>query len=813
MKYVPLRVYSVFSKGEGAVAADELAEVLKKAGIPSLAVSDPHSFIAWESFKRAADNHGLRPLPGIEIRLRERASLVLFPLSQRGYLSLVVATNQRRIQAMEEVAIVFVPLLPDRPLLEKVRRQVAADNFFLGLEWLSPRWIVEWARELHIPLVWANPLRWLTDAQKYAVAAAVFNHLPLQEALARDVSLSGLLPAAAVTRRWGEAGQEALANTLRLAERGGFAFERLEAEGETVAAPGGHLARQIEQKLAERRATAAERERAGNELRIIVEMGFEPYFIIAAELADFCRRQGILFNLRGSGVASFVLFLLGISPIDPLSHGLLFERFVNRLRGDLPDIDIDFDSSRRSEVFDWAFARYRRQVAFVSTHKFFAARSALYETARCAGFSPDEAHALTKSLPLFAAPHELRGRGRGRLAEIYAAAARLEGVYKELSLHVGGLVFSQQPVGSVFPLERSPAGYPQIVWNRDGVERLRIFKLDLLSVRGFEVIAPLTGQTHRPDPQDAAVWETIANARTIGCFQLESPLARENLLKARPRNLAELAISVAIIRPGPARSGMKQAYLEKQAPLHPLLGRLFADTRGALIFEEQIARLLHQLSGWSLEKAEQVRKELKKKRAAGPLREEFFVLARDRGFAAADLELIWKRIEDFSVYAFCQAHSVAYAHSAFLSAWFKTKFPLTFFCRLLNAGGGYHPLPVYIDEAKRWGIAVLPPDINRSQIGFSQENGGLRTGLIFIKGVGEKLAARIVAQRGAGYPSLPEFMMRSGCGQRDLSTLLAATALTSLNIDGFPRAEKERNWRRLLGFLPGPSQPMTVTQP
>jgi DNA polymerase III alpha subunit len=499
-------------------------------------------------------------------------------------------------------------------------------------------------------------------------------------------------------------------------------------------------------------------------------------------------------------------------------------------------------------VFRWLFARWPGRAAFLSSHKYFGARSALYETARAFGYNPDEAHVLSKPLPLFAEPRELAGPMGGRplrgQAPVYAAAALLDGVFRELSLHVGGVVFAAAAIERALPLTRSPEGFPQLTWDKDAVERLRIFKLDLLGVRGFEVIAPLGvhggidgiatggptgspspcgaggptgspspcgagGPTGSPSPwgSDAETWRNIQQARTKGCFQLESPLARENLLKSRPASLEELAIAVAIIRPGPAKSGMKAAYLERRGPVHPLLGQLFPYSRGALIFEEQISVLLHHVSGWGLEEAEKARRELKRRRGER-FRGDFFASGARNGWDAGELELFWKLALDFSLYAFCQAHSLAYAHAALLSAWMKTRRPLEFFCRLLNAGGGYYQLPDYIAEAKDWGLAVLPPDVNRSGLGFTIEDGAIRCGLMAVKGIGGQLAARLQENRGPGYASLEDLMLRTRLNERDLSALLAVSALRSLGRDGFGLDEKRRNWQKYLGFQP--SEPLDV---
>jgi len=557
----------------------------------------------------------------------------------------------------------------------------------------------------------------------------------------------------------------------------------------------------VKKKLDRNCAGPDERGRAGKELSKIDELGFAPYFLIAAEIAEYCRERGIYFNIRGSGGSSYILFLLGLSRVDPMQHNLLFERFVNSHRDELPDIDIDIDSSRRGEVLRWVFKRFPGKVAFISTHKFFRGRSALYEVARSYGFDPEESHRMSKEVNIFASPSELKGRGTvGEIREINDKAALLKGVYRELSLHLGGVIFSDLDIRESFPVEVSPHGFDQIAWDKESVERLKIFKLDLLGVRGFDVISPYI-YGNKIDFKDDQVWDSIKSANTKGCFQLESPLARENLRKAAPSNLEELAISIAIIRPGPAKSGMKKAYLEKREPFHPLLGEIFPYTRGALIYEEQISTLIHHVTGWGLEISEKVRRSLKKKRGE-EFREEFFVSGRGKGWSEADLIRFWKMASDFSLYAFNNAHSISYAYSAYASAWMKTRFPVRFFSRLFNSGGGYYPLPVYIDEAKNCGLKLLPPDINLSNIGFTEEGGTIRTGLIFVKGIGSKLSALIIKERGAGYTSLEDFINRTRAGERELSALMAVSAFNSIGCNGFSGEELKKNWHNYLGFLP-----------
>jgi DNA polymerase III alpha subunit len=814
MKYIPLRVYSVYSRGKGAVEAGKLAEALSSENISSLALCDPFSLTGWESFRKEALLKRMKPLLGMEIRLKGTGSLLLFPTTGRGFFSLLRSYNRKVFSKMAEVITVLIPgkgRFFRETEIAQWKKQVSGEHFYLGLEWDSGRGLIDIAKRSNIPLVWAQPLRWIGNPEKYGVVSSIFNRQSIPEIFhsregCGDFNLFGPIAGSAILKRWRDFGKEAMKNTFAVAEKINFDFSDIFSSSSCLSRTGGQqpydkIDEVVNKEIKNRGLDAAERKRTLRELKIIKDMGFSSYFLIAAEIASFCKKNRIYFNLRGSGVSCFILYLLGLSKVNPLRFNLLFERFINSLRDNLPDIDIDFDSSRRAEVLSWVFERYKNRVAFVSTHKFFRARSALYETARCHGFNPEDSHKLSKELPMFASPGELKGKGRGRLAELYNRASLLEGVYKELSLHVGGVVFSDDEIGKSFPLEKSPRGFAQMIWDKNSIERLRIFKLDLLGIRGFDVISP-AALDRRFDFRDPEVWENIRKGNTIGCFQLESPLARENLQKVLPENLGELAISVAIIRPGPAKSGMKQAYIEKREPLHPILNKIFPHTRGAIIFEEQITLLLHKVAGWSLEFSEVVRKSLKKKRGE-QYRDDFFLRGGENGWLAADLDKFWKIAADFSLYAFNHAHSLSYGYSAFISAWLRTKRPVTFFCRLFNSGGGYYPLLFYIEEAKKTGIRLLPPDVNCSLSGFSRENDKIRTGFYFIKGIGEKLSGKILTEREKnGFANIEDFIARTKIGERDLSTLMAVSAFQSLGYNGFSPEERKKNWQKYLGFIP-----------
>ncbi len=803
--YIPLRIHSVFSRGNGAVSPSELADKLLAKEIDILAISDPFSVVGWEKFRKAAQSRNMKFLPGIEIKLRNSDSMVMFPKNRNGYLSILSSFNRKKFSNMTDVIIIFISGQTDRIQAKQKFKRIIENqkncDIYIGLEWNSKSWMQDLIETFNMPVVWAQPVKWIDDPEKYLVSFSVFNHYPIQDMNPAMSIKNGFISYNAVLKRWHNLGKLAMSNTFKLADKISFDFSQIRDNLINNFPGTAHdiLTGKINTALNENKASEQEQKRAFRELKRTGEMAFSNYFLIAAEIADFCKVNKIYFNTRGSGASSFMLYLLGISKVNPLKYNLLFERFVNRLREALPDIDIDIESSRRPEVLKWVFKKYGTKVAFISTHKFFGARSALYEVLRSYGYSPEDAHKFGKALSPFAKPSELDGMGSGSTKSIYHQASLLDGVYKELSVHLGGVIFSNEDIEQTFPIHYSPEGYRQVIWDKDSIERLQIYKLDLLGVRGFDLISKEI-QIGNIDFFNKKVWEDIRSAGTIGCFQMESPLARDALQKTKPKNLFELAIAIAIIRPGPSKSGMKELYINNNIRDRYLL-RTFPNSRGAVIFEEQISVLLSGITGWSLEYSEKVRRDLKKKK--GEIHKHNFIeRGRNNGWSTKDLERYWKLASDFSLYAFNQAHSVSYAYSAYISAWSKTKDPVSFFIGILNAGSGYYPVSFYIIEAKKTGIKFLPPEINKSNLGFSKESGFIRTGLLFIKGIGGKAGEKIIRGKGLGYLSIEDFLTKTNLGEKDLSILIAVSTFGFLGLNKFTREQQKKNWENYLGFIP-----------
>ena len=541
-------------------------------------------------------------------------------------------------------------------------------------------------------------------------------------------------------RRFGDAAKDALARTAEVAEKCEFVFENVIPN-----LPADLFPRTLREVVMERLTAATsltwkERQRARRELTAVEQSGFGPYFLAVHDIVEFARGRGILHNLRGSGASSFLGWLLGISHVSPMEFDLYFERFLNRGRPDPPDIDIDFDSRRRDEVLKYVLERYgagKTGAAYVCSLKNFGGRSALYETLRAFGAPPEEARGLSKRVPYFAEPSSLRlaAPAPGRL-DVWKLASELQDVYHEISLHVGGVILTPGPVERYLPLETSAKGLRMTHFDKDAVEDLRLIKLDLLSVRGLAAISETKEKLklRTLPPGDAATYATLRAARTVGCFQVESPAMMNLLRRMRPTDIHEITQALALVRPGPTESGMKEALLRRRSgrgrsrrpavPDDAFLARILPETGGILLYEEQVMQIAERVAGMPPEEGDLLRRSLKKGRGGDPaLRAKFAREAGERGYGAPEVERLWKTMEKFSSYSFNKAHSASYAHMAYQAVYLKVHQPVTYFAAVLNAGGGYYELPEYVAEAKRNGIRILGPDANRSAAGFEVENG------------------------------------------------------------------------------------------
>jgi len=810
--HVPLRVHSVYSRGKGGATLEELASWASQKKIPALALSDAGNLYGWAKWKRAAKAGGFRALYGCEIEIGDERFLFLVKTGE-GYGNLMEIFNRKEIGDAAGLVTVYVPPPKRETAVETAvfDRLRAAGDLYVGADFFNFPRAGTLARSLGLPLVWANPVKFVACPERLVLIHAIEKKIPYPpewEKLRRRMKPFGPDQEVAALKRFGADAADAFLRTFEIAEKCDFAFA-----GVVPPLPADLFPVTLRDEVAARlRAREGlgwdERRRAQRELAVIERSGFAPYFLIVSDVVAFARRNGILHNLKGSGASSFLAYLLGISHVNPVAFDLYFERFLNGGRDDPPDIDLDFDSRFRDKILAYVLEKYgqgRTGAAFVCSLKNFGARSALYETARAFGLPPGEARSLSQRAPYFAEPSWMKqaAPAPGYL-EIWKLASELGSVYREISLHVGGVILTPAPAGRYLPLEASAKGFVMSHFDRDAVEDLKLIKLDLLSVRGLAAVSATKaglGLNGLP-ADDAKTFGLLKNAKTIGCFQVESPAMMNLLRRMKPENIFELTQALALIRPGPTESGMKEGLLRSREGRgtfrDPFLAKILPETEGLLLYEEQVMQVAERVAGMPPEEGDLLRRSLKAK-GDSPLpilRSRFFKEAGARGYTAAEVEKLWRTMEKFSSYSFNKAHSASYAAMAYQAVYLKAHHPVPYLAAVLNAGGGYYMPPEYVEEAKRLGVRILGPDVNRSGREFEVEGKAIRVGFTSIKGLPLRTTEKIIEDRTASgeYPSIEDFLARVRLSKAELFMLIKAGVFDSL---------EARRTRQILRYFQG----------
>jgi error-prone DNA polymerase len=489
--------------------------------------------------------------------------------------------------------------------------------------------------------------------------------------------------------------------------------------------------------------TRVVRERLDHELAMIHRLGYSAYFLTVAGIVDDIRAMGIRCACRGSAAGSLVCYLTGISDVDAVRHDLAFERFMNPMRDELPDIDIDVESARRDDVYDMVLSRHGDErtacVAMVDTYR---ARAAVREVGKALGLPEPEVDTIAKAFPHIGADDlqvaierlpELAGANLKveQLEHLFRVAERLNGFPRHLALHPSGIVLSNDDLVTRVPLERSYQGYRMIQADKDDVELLGYLKLDVLGVRMLSAMRHCLDEIARTEHEkvdldripldDAPTFELIRASDTLGCFQIESPGQRELLQKLQPTRWEDLIVDISLFRPGPVKSDMIRPYLNRRhgrelpTYAHPSLRPALQETFGVIVFHEQVIRTLAAVAGYELTYADHIRRHLDDQELLPALRTDFLERATARGVAVAVAERTWDDVAQFASFGFCKAHAAAFAVPTYQSAWLKTHHPAHFLAGVLTHDPGMYPRRLILEDARARGIEVLPLDVNRSE--------------------------------------------------------------------------------------------------
>ncbi|HEY3367609.1 MAG TPA: DNA polymerase III subunit alpha [Symbiobacteriaceae bacterium] len=590
------------------------------------------------------------------------------------------------------------------------------------------------------------------------------------------------------------------------------------------------------------RITQKVRDRLEHELEIICKLGFEDYFLLVWDVARFARGQSIRLAGRGSAADSAVAYCLFITDVDAAGRGLLFERFMSLERAEKPDIDIDFDARRRDEVAEYVYRKYGRdKVASVATYNTYHARSAIRDLGKAMGFGENDIDYLAKRMPWYSdadAIIDIMGRlpelrnsniPWHKFEQLLQACGKVARLPRFIGTHLCGLVISRRPLLEITPLQIAAKGHAVCQFDKEYVEDLGLVKLDLLSLRTFSAVDDaarmLAGSGfdyERIEPDDPETYRMLGTGETIGVFQLESPAQRALQARLGADRFEDVVASVAIIRPGPIKGNMVEPFLarrhgqEEITYLHPKLQPILEKTYGVVLFQEQVIEIATAVAGFTPGEADQLRRVMTKARNKEDMLaigRKFIEKAIANGIDPAVADTIFSYIQGYASYGFCEAHAAAFANTAYKTAYLVRHHPAEYFASLLSAQPmGYYPVNTLAGDARRRGVGLLPLDINASDTAFSVEEWtkeawaafwrveaqgearaylppypklgkAMRIGFKQVKGVGVPLQQAIVAARGAGYDSLPDFCHKTG-GQMDrggLEALVLAGAFDALH--------------------------------
>jgi len=875
--FVHLHNHSEYSLLDGACRIKDLVGRAVEMGMPAVAITDHGVLYGAIDFYRQARQQGIKPVIGCEVYVAARSRLdrekgrdenhyhlVLLCRNETGYRNLVQLVSRAYLEGFY-----YKPRV-DRELLEahsqglialsgciageiphilmaedyQKARDTAAyyrevfgqENFYLEVQdhgipeerRILPG-LFRLGKDTGIPLVATNDIHYLQrqDAALHDVLLCIQTGTVVTDnnrlrfhgdnffMKSRD-EMQALFPGY----------PDVLDNTLRIAEQCNldFSFDTFHLPAFQLPSgytPEVYLEELVQKRLPLRYPQPGETitRRLQYELEVIKEMGFAAYFLIVQDLVNWSRENGIPVGPgRGSAAGSLVSYVLGITSIDPLKYGLLFERFLNPERVSMPDIDIDFCFEKRDRVIEYIISRYGAdRVAQIITFGTMAARAAIRDVGRALDVPYGDVDRIAKMVPAeLGVTLERALQISPELGQIYQndvtarrildMARGIEGMPRHASIHAAGVVIGKQPLTQILPLQKTPEGHVVTQFTKETVEDIGLLKMDILGLRTLTVLdraVEIIGKTRGEDVDienlpldDQAVYELLSSGKTIGVFQLESDGLRRILTEMKPNRFEDLIAVIALYRPGPLGSGMVEDFInckhgrQEIEYIHPLLEGILKETYGVILYQEQVMQVASDLADFSMGEADVLRRAMGKKKPEELMaqRDKFLAGAAQKKIDKKSAERLFDLMESFAGYGFNKSHSAAYALISFQTAYLKAHYPVEYICAFLSSViDNQDRVVFYLKECQRMDIQVLPPDINESFENFTVAGGRIRFGLGAIKNVGINAVHNVVEERkkGGPYSSLFDFCRRIDLGQvnkRMLENLIVAGCFDSLGL-------------------------------
>ncbi len=859
--FTHLHIHTEYSLLDGMCHIQDVLLKAQGMGMNSLAITDHGSLYGAIEFYVEARNSGIKPIIGCEVYVapsgrKSRAEknsyhLVLLARDRQGYQNLTQLVTKAYLEGfyykprmdkeiLEEYHEGLVALsgclkgeIPQLLLQGRVDEAKAValwykevfGDFYLEIqrhslpeeEKINPL-LISLASELNLPLVATNDVHYVekADVKPHDILLCIQTNRKLQDEGRLRMGDSFYLKSPLEMADLFSDLPQAVENTERVAELCNLELEfgHFHLPEMTSGDKNAHefLSELCFKGLKERspQPPPEVEERLRYELEVIQRTEFANYFLVVWDIISFAKEKGISFGVRGSAAASLVLYVLGITSIDPLKYGLVFERFLNVERKEMPDIDLDFEDDRRDEVIHYVTRKYGEDhVAQIITFGTMGARAAIRDVGRVMGIPLSKVDRVAKLIPSLGMTLDEAAKDIGELRdlcssdesikEIFQFAQKLEGTVRHASTHAAGIVISREPLILFCPLQKGKEGRVMTQFSMESIAHIGLLKLDLLGLANLSILARTRelireNRGEEADLQnlpmnDQRTFDLLSSGETGGIFQLEGEGMRKYIRRLSPSCFSDVAAMVALYRPGPkdyiphfiaAKKGE-----EAISYPHPSLSDILGETYGVIVYQEQVLHIAQRFAGYTLGEADLFRKAIGKKipRLMEEERERFVQGAQEKGFSSEVARGVFDLISPFAGYAFNKSHSVSYALIAYQGAFFKANYSLEYMTALLQvSAGNQDKVGSAIAECRRLGIDVLPPNINQSDINFGVREKSISYGLGAIKNIGEAATAPLISCRKTGGPfsSIEDLCRRfdfRGINRKVTESLIKAGAL------------------------------------
>lgn len=874
-KFVHLHTHSHYSLLDGLAKIDDLIAHAKELGMDTLAITDHGVLYGAVEFYKKAVKAGIKPIFGVEAYVAPKSRfekemaekyyhLILLAENETGWKNLVKIVSKAHLEGLYYKPRLDKELLREHHegliglsacLAGEVARNLSQNNkegakrvaleyqeifgkgnYFLEIGHhpgipevmqVYPQ-IIELAKETGIPLVATQDIHYSRKEEAgyhdILLAVQTGNKLDDKDRLTlKDDDFSMTSPEEMIEKF--KDVPEAVLNTVKIGERCNTKLELGKTLLPNFPLPEGrgsgeYLRELLDQRISSRYpvVTREIKERLEYEFGVIEKTGFADYFLIVSDLVIWAKSHGIAVGPgRGSAAGSIISYILGITDVDPLTYGLLFERFLNPERIQMPDIDLDFADTRRDEVLSYAKQKYGEDhVAQIITFGTMAARAAIRDSGRAMGLSYTICDQIAKLIPFQMKLAEAVDNVP-ELKDIYDknpdakklidSAKHLEGVARHASVHACGTVISKNPLVEIVPLQLAPQDKTNVItqFEMHSIEDLGLLKIDFLGLRNLTIIentVRLIKELRNEDLDvsklplnDPETFELLRRADTTGVFQFESSGMKRYMKEIKPTEFEDLVALVALFRPGPMDlipSYIKRKHgQEKVSYLHPKLEPILKTTYGIGVYQEQMMQIARDLAGYTLPEADTLRKAIGKKIQSllDEQREKLTSGMIKNGIDPKTAKAIWELFPPFARYGFNKSHAVCYALIGYNTAYLKAHYPEEFMASLLNAEiNDVDRISFLVTEAKEAKIEILPPDINKSYIQFTPEGEKIRFGLLAVKNVGEQITREIVNERlrGGPFQSLTDILTRiqhKDLNKKSVESLAKAGVFDSLGVE------------------------------